>query len=113
MDEILQRFGLKYDDLNVAEKETLNTMLSSLQQKQLTVERVKEYIHSMRDAVEDELENEPEFTYIFIFRVPNRKEILLKARLRNYRLLEAFLYSPDKAKKAIESAVAGIPPKRK
>lgn len=106
--EILERVNLKYEDLNQAEKETLDKWMSQLQQKTVTLATVQENIKSMRYAVEKELIDEPEFNYIFIFRVQNRKQILLKARLRNYMLLEALLDSPKKAQEALDQALSTI-----
>jgi hypothetical protein len=99
LNEILQKFGLQYEDLNGAERGTLNSWMTALQQNELTVNTIKLYIGAMRDAVEAEItttENN------------SKKDLLLKARLRNYMLLEAFLSTPEKAKKALERAVAGI-----
>jgi len=79
-----------------------------LEKGQLTVEKVRENISSMKYAVENALIDEPEFAYIFIFKVPNRKQILLKARLQNYMLLESFLLSPERAKEQLESAISGL-----
>lgn len=101
LDQFLQKLGLKYDDLNSTEKETYRAMAESLSQSQITPERLKDYILQMKMSVEHELIDEPEFRFIF----PNRKHLLLKARLKNYILLESFLLSPDKAKKAIENAM--------
>jgi hypothetical protein len=105
IDELLKKAGLKYEDLNVAEKETLNSMLDSLTKTKLTIDKLKEYLANMRYGVEQELANEPEHKWIF-FR--NDKNLLLKARLRNYMLLEGFLMSPEKAKEALERALAGM-----
>lgn len=98
-DEILQRVGLKYEDLQKEERETLNTWVKSLQQNALSTEKVKEYIAAMRDAVEQELTETTHNT---------KQDIFLKARLRNYMLLEAFLSTPAKAKQALDNALAGL-----
>jgi hypothetical protein len=110
IDSILEKFNLKFEDLTSVERETFLTWLDALQKNQLSLEKVREYIHTARSAVEEQLVNEPEFIRIFLFKVENRKQIFLKARLRNYMLIEAFLSSPDKAKEAIERALASIKP---
>ena len=107
-DEILEKIGLKYEDLNSSEKETLNQWVQSMQKSSLTLEKVKESIQSMRYAVEQELINEPETRFFFFI---NRKQILLKARLRNYMLIEALLTSPERAKQALEQMLQGLKPK--
>lgn len=99
MDEILQKVGLKYEDLTTAERETLQSWTKSLEQKKLTLDSVKEYISGMRVSVERDLTQVGH---------EHKQDIFLKARLRNYILLEAFLESPEKARKALDNAVAGL-----
>lgn len=106
--EIEEKLGINIASLNAAEKQTYFAMLDAVQQAQMTPEKLKAYIVSMREAVTKELVNEPEFHYILLFKVANRKQILLKARLLNYILLEAFLDSPQRAKEQFESMLAGI-----
>jgi hypothetical protein len=112
LDKLLEKFGLKWDDLDTpghsGEREYLLQMVSSIEQKQVTVQTIREHIANMKSVVEQRLINEPEFNYIFIFKVPNRKQILLKARLENYLLLESMLSSPEKAQKAVEAQLLAI-----
>lgn len=96
IDDLLGKFDLKYDDLSIPEKETLNKWLDDFSQNRLTLEGVREYIASMRDTVEQELTKVDHNTH---------QDIFLKARLRNYMLLEGFLSSSDKARKALERAM--------
>jgi hypothetical protein len=106
--EQLEEKGIKIEELSADEQQTYFTMLDAVQSAQMTPEKLKDYIASMRDAVERELINEPEFTRIFIFKFENRRQILLKARLQNYMLLEAFLLSPERAKSQLEAMISGI-----
>ena len=99
IDELLKQYNLKYEDLSVDERGTLHSWLNALNQGKLTVEKIKTYIASMRDSVEVEL-TEPN--------LEEKKDLLLKARLRNYMLMEAFLSTPEKAKQALERAMMGI-----
>lgn len=109
--EIEEKFGLRIEELNAEEQVTYNNMVSAVQEAQLDHIKLRDYIITMRNEVERELVNEPEFIRIFIFKFENRKQILLKARLKNYMLLEAFLISPEKAKERLEDMVAGMMPK--
>lgn len=102
MDKILDKLGLKYDDLNVAERETLNQWLETISKTQLTLEKVKAYVAAMRSSVAQEISKEPTFIRIFIFKVENPQLIRLQARLRNYIMLEDFLTAPDRARAAID-----------
>jgi len=99
IDTLLEKVGLKYDDLNSVERETLNTWMEALQKGQVSVEKVKEYITSMKESVELELTK---------FDLDPKQDLFLKARLRNYMLLDAFLSTPERAKQQMENAVAGM-----
>ena len=99
IDKILEKYNLKYEDLKTSERETLNTWINALSQSELTVSKVKDYLASMRASVEQELSQ---------VGYNNTQDIFLKARLRNYILLEAFLSSPDKAKEALEKALLSV-----
>ena len=99
LDDILQQHNLKFDDLTPVERETAFSMVEALQKSELTIQKIKDYIHTMRDSVEIELTK---------IGHENKQDIFLKARLRNYMLLEAFLVSPEKAKMALDNALKGI-----
>jgi len=99
VNEILERAGLKYEELNSAERETLNSMLDSLNKSEFSLGSVREYIAAMKEAVEKEL---TETTH------NSKQDLFLKARLKNYMLLAAFLETPEKAKKALERSLAGM-----
>lgn len=103
IDEILEKLGLKYEDLTSAEKETLFQWTDVLNRNKLTLEGVKTYITSMRDAVEQDLTKTGH---------NSKEDIFLKARLRNYMLLEAFLSTPEKARQALDRAIAGMVSKK-
>lgn len=99
IDELLKKFNLKYEELTPDERISFHTMLDAIQEKSLTVEKIKEYITNMKYAVEQELVKTGH---------ENKQDIFLKARLKNYMLLEAFLSSPAKAKKALEQSLSNI-----
>ena len=97
--DILEKYGLKYEDLKAEELDTLNSWMTALGKNKVTVETIKTYIAAMRNSVEQELTKVGH---------ESKQDIFLKARLRNYMLLEAFLYTPERAKKALESAISGL-----
>ena len=99
IDQILQKFGLKYEDLSAAERQTLQGWMAALESNQLTLQMVKSFVSSLRDNIEDELAKADNGT---------KQDIFLKARLRNIMLIEAFMSSPDKAKQRIESMLSGM-----
>lgn len=106
--EKLEEKGIDIDKLNAVEQETYFKMLEAVQNAQMTPEKLKGYISAMREAVTSDLVKEPEFNYVFIFKVFNRRQIYLKARLQNYILLESFLLSPEKAKQTLEDMIANV-----
>ena len=99
IDQLLEKVGLKYEDLNPVEKETLHTWEEALRKGQVSIETIREYIDSMKDAVESELCKTD---------LGTKQDILLKARLRNYMLLRAFLTTPEKIKEQMEGMMSGI-----
>ena len=109
--QLEKKFGIKIETLNSVEMATYNKMLKAVQKAQIDQVTLKKYVVSMRESVERELIKEPEFKWIFIFRVFNRKQIMLKARLQNYLLWETFLVSPAKAKERLEEMIDGMLPK--
>lgn len=102
MDEFLKSLGfkLKYEELTKAERDQLYLWMDQMQKAVVTLEDVKKYVHAMRDSVENELT-----------KVTNTKDedYLLKARLRNYMLLEGMLSTPERARQALKKATEGIP----
>jgi len=86
----LDKYGIKYEDLNEVEKETYKQEVFRTQN--LTMGDVIENVRYMRDAVSLQLCDEED----------DSKAKILKARLKNYLLLEAFLTAPEKAQKALE-----------
>lgn len=101
----LENKGFNIDELNPEEKQTYFSMLETVQKAQLTPEKLKDYIVSMREAVSNDLATEPSFNRILIWKVENPKLIKLQARLQNYLLLEAFLESPAKAEQQLRSMI--------
>jgi len=99
LNQILEKIGLKYDDLTPDERDTLNEWSENLSKKGLTISDVKGYISSMRDSVEEKLTKTD---------LNTKQDLLLKARLRNYMLLDAFLGSPEKQKEVIEKQISGL-----
>lgn len=103
IDKLLEVSNLSYEELTKAERSTLNTWMDSLQKNKVSVANIKKYLASMRDAVEQELTKA---------NINTKQDMFLKARLRNYMLLEAFLISPEKAKEALERAISGMIPRK-
>lgn len=108
LDDILEKRGLSYDKLTAEEKETYHQMSEALSRGDLTLSKVKEAVADMMASVIKDLVDEPEYVQVFIFKVRNLKNLYLKARLKNYMLMDALLTSPEKAQKAIEQQLGAM-----
>lgn len=108
LSSLLERHGIKYDDLNAAERETLSQWHQMLAQRILTVGNVKDYVEQLIRAVEQELADVKESTSFWSFLFRRKKDIFLKARLKNYLMLYDFLTGPEKAQKYIEQSIQNI-----
>ena len=104
MESWLQELGIKdYDELTSVERETYEKMLEIAQSSQISLEDYKGYVKGMRESVENELASIEDFIYVFIFKRVNPKQVLLKARLKNYLLMESFFDRPERARKLLDS----------
>ena len=95
----LEEKGVNIEKLTADEKQTYFTMVDAVRQSQLSIEKIRDYIIQMRSAVEQELTK---------CDLESKQDLFLKARLKNYMLLESFLISPEKAKAAYDNMVSTI-----
>lgn len=102
-DKILERLNLKFEDLTREERTTLQGWVDVLQKRAISIEDVRNYVASMRESVENELTKSD---------LGSKNDLFLKARLRNYLLLEAYLSTPEKAKQALDRMIEGLVPKK-
>lgn len=113
MDELLKQFDLKWEDLDTpghsGEKDVLLQQLDALKHNEITPEKIREVIHTMRTTLERELIKTPETEKVwFFFERPNRVAILIKARLQNCIDLEDLFAGYDKAKASIYQSLTNI-----
>lgn len=108
MDELLTKVGLKREDLNAEELETLKRWSHSMSTKQVGVKDVQDYLNAMITAVEKELAgyDYPQNFTAFLFR--GRRERALKARLYNYLMLRDFMTAPERAKVFLDKQIASL-----
>lgn len=97
VDEFLEKLGLKFEDLNEAERETYFSWLRVSDQGNLSIEKIREFVISLRENITQEVSKHD---------LGNKQDTFLKARLRNIILLEAMLSTPERARKALEQALA-------
>lgn len=92
LDDIVDKLG-GYDQLNASERETYKEHLQIIEGKTVTFDDTKKFVRTMITTIERDLVNTKENS------VESRG---LKARLKNFLLLEQFLFSPERAKEALE-----------
>jgi len=111
MESFLQKLGIKREDLNIAEKETLNKWLEALSKNQISVKEIQEYINEMISALEREAfgYDKPKGIAEYLFRSTRKKH--LEARLQNYVMLRDFLTAPEKARSYVEKSLSNVVPK--
>lgn len=114
IEDFLKRVGVEsYEDLNDLEKDEYDRWLNAMASAEISPVDVKNYVGQMKNAVVLQLADEPEYIYSKIFpfwKRPNPANVQLKARLKNYILLEAFLGRPEQARAALESHLKQIKP---
>jgi hypothetical protein len=102
---LLDKYGLKFDDLNTAERETLMTWAKEMQTRPLTTDDVKSHVSGLILALQRELAglDEPKSFWEWLFR--RKRDQFAKARLKNYLMLQDFISAPDKAKAFVEQHI--------
>ncbi len=98
-DDIEQKTGIRIEKMTAVEKETYFAMLHEVEKAQMTLEKLRDHIIAMREAVGVELCKHD---------LGSEQDLFLKARLKNYILLESLLVSPQRAKEQLEDMVANI-----
>jgi len=93
LDEIVNSIG-GYDKLNAAERETYKEHLKIIEGKPVTIESTRLFVRKMITLIEQSLVDTKENSHY------SRN---LKARLKNFLVIEAFLCSSERAKQALET----------
>jgi len=110
LQSLLEKTGLSLDDLNEAERKTLFSWMEDLSKNTLTVEGVKFHVSALVEAVQHDIAGieEPKTLWGWLFQ--RKRDVYLKARLKNYVMLRDFVTSPERAQKWIEAQVKTLKP---
>ncbi len=99
-DQLLESIGVKsFDELTPDERKTYAEMAKIASQRPVTIEDFKVFISNLRISLDNT---------IAVDDLSRDRDLALKARLKNLIVIEAFLYSPERAKAALESYINGI-----
>jgi len=99
LDKLLKKHNLTWEELTSEEKATLNSWINAVQERALTVEKIRNYIADMKSGIEKQLA---------VTDLDSKNDLFLKARLRNIILLEAMVSTPDQAQRALDAALSNI-----
>jgi len=120
-DDVLKRLGLKFEELNSVEKETYFQWLKVMESNQLTVMRVRRFVHMMRVALEEEMLKERKqtpsnFLSLLSLFIPfyglikkwysDEHRNYLEGRIANLILIESFLLGPKRAKEYLDQMIS-------
>jgi len=100
---LLEKYNLTYDQLNTSERETVMRWAKALETKTLTPEDIKAHINSLIVALEKDLAGLEAPTSLWAWLFTSKRDIYLKARLKNYLLLQDLLSGPERARQFIEA----------
>lgn len=92
LDQLVEKIG-GWDKLNSEEQSLYLEHIKIIEGKAITVDDTREFVRRMITVIERLLVDTPE---------KSRESLNLKARLKNFLMLEDFLYSADRAKKSLE-----------
>ena len=92
LDRLVDTLG-GYDKLSEDEQKVYRDQLEVIQGKQITIEDIKVFVRGMIGAIERSLSDTKEGSH---------ESRHLKARLKNALVIEAYIFSPERAKKALE-----------
>ena len=113
VDQVLEKINEKrkargeriiaFDTLTTQERDDIFKIAKASESKELTIDDLKSHIVSMRKVVEGKLtEEKMEKFSLWSFMFSWKQDYYLKARLRNYMLLEELLMSPENIRKQAE-----------
>ena len=96
LNSLLEKLGLKYEDLTSEERRVYQEWSSVLAQPEVTIPDLKKFLPQYISTLEFE-QNKYDNT-------PNR-DVFYKAMIRNAQMIQAFILGPEKRKQWLESHI--------
>lgn len=93
---LLEKLGIKYEDLTVEEKKTYTQWSEAFAQKEITIDDLKKFLPSYIDRLEYDLNS---------YENSKDKDLYLKAALRNAKMVLAFITGPEKRREWLEKHI--------
>src|SRR5437660_8726196 len=101
--QLLEKYNLTFEELNSAERATLLSWAEKLKTKTLTADDIKTHVASLITAVEKELAGLETPTSFWLWLFGAKRDVYVKARLKNYLMLQDFLLGPERARQFVET----------
>lgn len=93
---LLEKLGLKYENLTEAEKKTYQEWSDVLSQPEITIEDLKKFIPTQLDVLEQQQTD---------YQNSEKKDLYLKACIRNLKMIQAFILGPEQRKAWVEKNI--------
>lgn len=96
LNNLLDKLHLKYEDLTPDEKKTYDEYSQVLSQPEVTIDDLKAFIPSQLKRLQSEQND---------YRNTEKKDLFLKAHIRNLEMIFAFIQGPEARKKWLEETL--------
>lgn len=108
--DVLKKYNTNIEELDKEEFDVFVKMLNVAEKKQLTIEKIKSSIQDLIRIVQKDIVDTPEVEYYFfgLFSRESRKSVTLRARLKNYILIENIITTPERAKRMLDEAMENL-----
>lgn len=90
---LLEKLGLKYEDLTEEEKKTYTEWNETLIQSEITIDDLKKFIPSQIEQLEHSQND---------YQNSKEKDLFLKAQIRNLKMIQSFILGPEQRRKWLE-----------
>lgn len=90
LNDLLEKIGLKYEDLTIEERKTYDEYSKTLSQPDVTIEDLKSFIPAQLQRLYSQQND---------YRNSKEKDLFLKAQIRNLEMFAAFIQGPEARKK--------------
>lgn len=96
LNDLLDKLKLKYEDLSAEEKKTYEEYAQVLSQPEVTIDDLKAFIPAQLKRLQSEQND---------YRNTEKKDLFLKAQIRNLEMIYAFIQGPEARRKWLEETL--------
>jgi len=93
---LLEKLGLRYENLSEEEKKTYTEWSVTLSQPDVSIDDLKKFIPLQIGILENQQND---------YENPPKKDLFLKAQIRNLKMIHAFILGPEQRKAWLEKTI--------